>query len=64
MEELCPSATECTWSNDVRQTEMHTAASLLPQHSSFRIETATEKLETYKSAGYRSNSSRTDTSRR
>jgi hypothetical protein len=37
--------------SDVRQTEVHTAEPLVPGPSSLGIETATEKLRKYKSAG-------------
>jgi hypothetical protein len=37
--------------SDVRQTEMHTAEPLIPQPRTFKVETATEKLERYKSPG-------------
>jgi hypothetical protein len=37
--------------NDVRQTEIHTAASLTLQPSSFEGEIATEKLKRYKLPG-------------
>jgi hypothetical protein len=32
--------------NDVRKTEMHTAEPLVPEPSSFKVETAIEKLKT------------------
>jgi hypothetical protein len=37
--------------NDVRQTEVHTTEPLVPEPSSFEIETNIGKLVTYKSAG-------------
>jgi hypothetical protein len=37
--------------NDVRQTEIHTAETLLPEPSSSEVEIATEKLKMYKSPG-------------
>jgi len=33
--------------NDARQTEMHTAEPLVPEPSSFKVETATKKLKIY-----------------
>jgi hypothetical protein len=51
MKELLSRATECTGVNDVRQTEIHTAEPLVPQHSSFEVDIATEKLKRYKSPG-------------
>jgi hypothetical protein len=36
---------------DVRQTEIHTAESLVPEPSSSEVEIAIEKLERYKSSG-------------
>jgi hypothetical protein len=35
--------------NDVRQTEVHTAESLVPEPSSFEVKIATEKLKRHKS---------------
>jgi hypothetical protein len=37
--------------NDVRQTEIHTAELLVPEHSSSEVEIAIEKLKSYKSQG-------------
>jgi hypothetical protein len=37
--------------NDVRQTEVHTAASQVPDPSAFEFEMATGKLKRYKSPG-------------
>jgi hypothetical protein len=36
---------------DVRQTEIHTAETLVPEPSSFEVEIAIEKLKRYKSPG-------------
>jgi len=33
---------ECTWRNDVSQTEMHTAELLVPKPTSCKVEIATE----------------------
>jgi len=35
VEELFASAFECTWINDVREAEIHTAVPLLPEPSAF-----------------------------
>jgi len=35
VEEPFPSAFECTWINDVRKVEIHTAEPLLPRTSAF-----------------------------
>jgi len=37
--------------NDVKQTEIHTAESLVPEPSASEVELATEKLKTHKSPG-------------
>jgi len=37
--------------NDVRETEIHTAKSLVPDPSAFNVELAIEKLESHKSPG-------------
>jgi hypothetical protein len=37
--------------NDVRQTEINTAESLVPQPSCFEVEIATDKFKRYKSPG-------------
>jgi len=37
--------------NDIRQAEMHTTEPLVTESSTFKVETATEKLERYKSPG-------------
>jgi hypothetical protein len=37
--------------NDVKQTEIHTAESLVPEPSACEVELATEKLKTHKSPG-------------
>jgi hypothetical protein len=37
--------------SDVRQIEIHTAESLVPDHSHFEVEIATAKLKKYKSPG-------------
>ena len=51
MEELFLLAIECTWVNDVRQTEIHKAEPLVPEPSAFEFEMAIEKLKTHKSSG-------------
>jgi hypothetical protein len=43
------SATEYTWGNDVRQTEIHTAEAPVPELSVFEFELAIEKLKSHKS---------------
>jgi len=45
MEELLLSGFVCD--NDVRQTEMHTVVPLVPEHCSFKVEIAVEKLKRY-----------------
>ena len=45
------SAVECTWVNDVRQMEIHTAEPLVPESSAFEVEMGTEKLKGHKSSG-------------
>jgi hypothetical protein len=45
------SAIECTWDNDVKQTEIHTAESLVPEPSDSKFEMAIEKLKRHKSPG-------------
>ena len=47
------------WVNDVRQTQIHTAETLVPEPSAFEVELAIEKLESL-IARYRSNTSRID----
>jgi len=42
---------ECTWVNDVRQTEIHTTEPLVPQPSAFEVEMAIEKIKRHKSPG-------------
>jgi len=37
--------------NDIRQTEIHTAESLVPELSAFEVESAIEKLKSHKSPG-------------
>jgi hypothetical protein len=37
--------------NDVRQTEVHTAEPLVPEHSAFEVEMAIEELKRHKSPG-------------
>ena len=39
------------WSNDVRQEEIHTAETLVPETSAFEVELAIEKLKSHKSPG-------------
>ena len=39
------------WVNDIWQTELHTAESLVPEQSVFEIELAIEKLKSHKSPG-------------
>jgi hypothetical protein len=38
--------------NDVRQTEMHIAQTLVPEPSAFEVELAIKKLKSHKSPGY------------
>ena len=49
MEEPFLPTIECTWFNDVRQKEIHTAEPLVPQPSAFEVEMATEKIKRHKS---------------
>jgi hypothetical protein len=51
MKELLLSAIDCTWSNEVRQIEMHNAEPLVSEHSPSGVEIATDKLKRYKSPG-------------
>jgi hypothetical protein len=51
VEELYPSAIECTWISDVRQTEIHAEEPLVPEPSAIEVELAIEKLKSHKSAG-------------
>jgi hypothetical protein len=44
MEELLLSVVECTRVNDVRQTEVHAAESLVPETSRFEVEIVIENL--------------------
>ena len=39
------------WVNDARKTEIHTAETLVPEPSAFRLELAIEKLKSHKSPG-------------
>jgi hypothetical protein len=48
MEKLLPQAIECTWVNNVRHTEIHTAEPLAPEPASFEAKITIEKLERYK----------------
>ena len=49
MEETFLSATQRTWGNDVRQTEIHTAKPLVPELSDFEFEMVVEKIKRHKS---------------
>ena len=51
MEKPLLSAVVCTWGNDVRQTEIHTAEPLVPEASAFEVELPIEKLKSHKSPG-------------
>ena len=51
MEEIFLPAVECTWVNDVRQIEIHTAELLVPEPNAFAFELAIEKLKSHKSRG-------------
>jgi hypothetical protein len=50
VEKLLLPIIECTWGNDVRQTEIHTAEPLVPEPSSFEFGIAIENWKSYKSS--------------
>ena len=52
MEKIFLSAVQCTWVNDVRQREIHTAETLVSESSTFEVEMAIGKLKRHKSAGF------------
>jgi hypothetical protein len=51
VEEPFLSTIECTWDNDARQTEVHSAERLVPEPNAFEVEMAIEKLKSCKSPG-------------
>ena len=52
MEKIFLSAVQCTWVNDVRQGEIHTAETLVSESSTFEVGMAIGKLKRHKSAGF------------